>query len=106
MSIGRVAVIGGGIAGATSALRLAQRGHEVVLTERSDHLGGLVVSFEVGGTPLECFYHHVFPHETHVIALIDELGLSHKLDWRPSSIGILTPGTLWPFTSPVDLLRF
>jgi protoporphyrinogen oxidase len=103
---GRVAVIGGGIAGATAALRLAQRGHEVVLTERSDHLGGLVVSFEVAGTPLECFYHHVFPHEKHVIALIDELGLLEKLDWRPSSVGILTGGTLWPFTSPGDLLRF
>ena len=102
----RVAVIGGGIAGATTALRLAQRGHEVVLTERSDHLGGLVVSFQVGGTPLECFYHHVFPHEKHVIGLIDELGLSAKLDWRPSTVGILTEGRLWPFTSPVDLLRF
>src|SRR5205823_5440589 len=73
---------------------------------RSDHLGGLVVSFEVGGTPLECFYHHVFPHERHVIGLIDELGLTAKLDWRPSSVGVLTPGRLWPFTTPGDLLRF
>jgi len=102
----RVVVVGGGVAGATTALRLAQRGHDVVLTERSERLGGLVVSFEVGSTPLECFYHHVFPHESHIIALVDELGLSAKLDWRPSSVGVLTPGHLWPFTTPGDLLRF
>jgi len=103
---GRVVVVGGGIAGATAALRLAGRGHDVVLTERSDRLGGLVVSFEVGGTPLECFYHHVFPHEHHIVGLVDELGLGAKLDWRPSTVGVLTGGRLWPFTSPVDLLRF
>ncbi|HEV3351745.1 MAG TPA: NAD(P)/FAD-dependent oxidoreductase [Acidimicrobiales bacterium] len=102
----RVVVVGGGIAGATVALRLAQRGHDVVLTERSERLGGLVVSFEVAGTPLECFYHHVFPHERHIRALIDELGLGSKLDWRPSTVGVLTGGRLWPFTSPGDLLRF
>jgi len=102
----RVVVVGGGIAGAVTALRLAQRGHEVVLTERSDHLGGLVVSFGVAGTPLECFYHHVFPHERHVISLIDELGLGSRFEWRPSTVGVLTGGRLWPFTSPVDLLRF
>ena len=50
-----------------------------------DRLGGLVVSFEVGGTPLECFYHHVFPHEHHIVGLVDELGLGAKLDWRPST---------------------
>ncbi|MBV9410087.1 MAG: NAD(P)/FAD-dependent oxidoreductase [Acidimicrobiia bacterium] len=103
---GRVVVVGGGIAGATTALRLAQAGHDVVLTERSERLGGLVVSFEVAGTPLECFYHHVFPHESDVIGLVDELGLAAKLDWRPSSVGVLTPGRLWPFTTPGDLLRF
>jgi heterodisulfide reductase subunit A len=33
-------VLGGGIAGLTAALELAEGGHPVVLVERSDHLGG------------------------------------------------------------------
>jgi protoporphyrinogen oxidase len=102
----RVAVIGGGIAGAAAALRLSQAGAEVVLCERSPALGGLVVSFEVGGTPLECFYHHVFPHETHIIDLIHELGLGDRLGWYRSSVGVFTGGRVWPFTSATDLLRF
>lgn len=102
----RAAVVGGGIAGATAALRLAEAGHEVVLLESGDRLGGLVVSFEVGGTPLECFYHHVFPHETHIRALVDELGLTRQLAWLPSTMGVMTAGRLWPFTTPLDILRF
>ena len=101
-----MAVIGGGIGGCAAALELARAGHEVVLCERSTALGGLVVSFAVGGTPLECFYHHVFPHEAEIIGLVDELGLTPKLAWLPSSVGVYAEGRVWPFTSPVDLMRF
>jgi protoporphyrinogen oxidase len=101
-----VAVIGGGIAGATAALRLAEAGVDVTVLESSDRLGGLVVSFSVGGTSLECFYHHVFPHEQDMLALIEELGLGSSFEFLRSTVGILAEGRLWPFTSPVDLLRF
>ena len=102
----RVVVIGGGIGGATAALRLRQAGADVVLLEAAARLGGLVASFEVNGTPLECFYHHVFPHERAIRGLVDEMGLTARLDWRTSSIGVYTGGRVWPFTTPVDLLRF
>ncbi len=102
----RVVVIGGGIGGAAAALRLRQSGAEVVLLESGPALGGLVVSFGVAGTPLECFYHHVFPHEQDIVGLIDELGLTSRLDWLPSTVGVFTGGRVWPFTTPMDLLRF
>ncbi|HVW81541.1 MAG TPA: NAD(P)/FAD-dependent oxidoreductase [Mycobacteriales bacterium] len=101
-----VVIVGGGIAGAAAALRLAEHGREVILFEAGERLGGLVVSFEVGGTPLECFYHHIFPHESHIRGLIDELGLTRRLEWLPSTMGVLTGGRLWPFTTPLDILRF
>ncbi|HEV2369765.1 MAG TPA: FAD-dependent oxidoreductase, partial [Acidimicrobiales bacterium] len=103
---GHVAIIGGGIAGCATALRLADDGYSVSLLERSPQLGGLLVSFSVGGTPLECFYHHIFPHEQDIIDLIGSLGLGEHLEWRDSSTGVLTDGRIWPFTSPADLLRF
>ncbi len=102
----RVVVVGGGIGGAGAALHLRRAGVEVVVVERTEHLGGLVVSFEVAGTPLECFYHHVFPHETDIVELIRRLGLGDKLGWFRSSVGVLREGRVWPFTSAGDLLRF
>ena len=102
----KVVVIGGGIGGATAALRLAQSGAEVVVVERASELGGLVVSLAIGGTHIERFYHHVFPHEHEIIALIEELGLGPRLEWFRSSVGMLMDGEVWPFVSPVDLLRF
>ena len=102
----RAVVIGGGIGGASAALQLARVGAQVVLVERGERLGGLVASFEVGGTPLECFYHHVFPHEREIQGLLAELGLGDRLGWYPSSVGIYTAGRVWPFTTPADLLRF
>jgi protoporphyrinogen oxidase len=102
----RAVVIGGGVGGASAALRLADAGMEVVLVERSEHLGGLVVSLEVGGTPIERFYHHIFPHEHEIIGLIDQMGLAPRLEWIQSTVGMLLDGHIWPFVSPVDLLRF
>ena len=39
----KVLVIGGGPAGITAATTLVSRGHQVILCEQSDHLGGLLV---------------------------------------------------------------
>jgi protoporphyrinogen oxidase len=105
-ALNRVVVIGGGIAGASAARTLARRGSEVVLVERGPSLGGLVVSFEIAGTPLECFYHYVVPGEEDIQALIADFGLGHRLEWFTSTVGMLLDGRIWPFTSPLDLLRF
>ncbi len=102
----RIAVIGGGVGGAAAARKLAMNGASVTLIERSPAIGGLVVSFDVAGTPLECFYHHIFPHEHEIIGLIDELGLTPKLDWFDSNMGVLVDGKIWPFTSPIHLIKF
>ncbi|MHB8340924.1 MAG: FAD-dependent oxidoreductase, partial [Mycobacteriales bacterium] len=106
MAATRVAVIGGGIGGASAALRLARAGADVLLVEAGPELGGLVASLDVGGTPLERFYHHVFPQERSIAALIAELGLTDRLAWCASSVGVLTASGLRPFTTPADLLRF
>ncbi|HEY8173697.1 MAG TPA: FAD-dependent oxidoreductase, partial [Dehalococcoidia bacterium] len=102
----KVVVIGGGVAGMTSAYRLMQQGHDVALYEASPYLGGLVRTFEVGGNRLEAYYHHIFTSDTTIIRLIEELGLGNELEWIESKVGWYAEGKIYNFVSPLDLLRF
>ena len=102
----RVAIVGGGVAGLTAAYRLLQGGHDVALYEAGPELGGLVRTFEAGGEPLECFYHHIFTTDTTIVDLINELGLGERLVWKDSKVGFYRDGRIWPFVTPLDLLRF
>lgn len=101
-----VGIIGGGVAGLTAAYRLLQGGYGVHLFEAGPSLGGLVRTFEVGGEPVECFYHHLFTTDTAAIRMIQELGLGDRLLWRPSTVGVFYRDRIYPFVTPLDLLRF
>ena len=102
----RIAVLGGGAAGLTAAQELLRLGHQVLLFERSGHLGGQLRTVDIEGTPLECFYHHIFTNDTIIEGLIDELGLGEKLRWVPSRVGFFCNGRVWDFVTPADLLLF
>lgn len=102
----RYAVIGGGAAGCTLAWHLTRNGHEVHLYEREKGLGGLASDIPFGRTRLDRFYHHIFTSDTHVQAFAERLGLAGKLHWCESSVGFEHQGTCYPFTTPLDLLRF
>jgi protoporphyrinogen oxidase len=101
-----VGIIGGGVAGLTAAYRLLQKGCRIRLFEAGPSMGGLVRTFKIGGEPIECFYHHVFTTDTATVRLIQELGLGDRLTWRPSTVGIFYDGRIYPFVTPIDLLRF
>ena len=102
----KVGVIGGGAAGLSAAFELVKKGHQAHVFERAPFLGGQASTFEVGGGRLERGYHHLFMSDTHMVDLIHELGLGHKLAWIESKVGFYHGGKIWKFTSPVDLLRF
>jgi protoporphyrinogen oxidase len=103
----RYAVVGGGVLGLTAGLRLAQRGHEVVVVERSTVPGGLASSFEVvPGAWLERFYHHIFRTDRAAVALIEELGLGGHLRWHRPVSTVMVDGVPRQLDSPGSLLAF
>lgn len=105
-SLGRIAIVGGGIAGLAAAYQLAKRGAAVTLYESSAECGGLGASFEFQGQRLEKFYHCMLPTDGSLLPLLDELGIRDRVYWGASSLGYLSNGTLSPLNSPLDLLRF
>ena len=102
----RVGIIGGGAAGLSAAFELMKKGHQAHVYERAPFLGGQASTFDVGGGRLERGYHHLFMSDTHMVDLIHELGLGHKLAWIESKVGFYHGGKIWKFASPMDLLKF
>jgi protoporphyrinogen oxidase len=103
----KIAIIGGGFAGLGAAYALAGRkSAEIELFESSPEFGGLAGVFPVGGTHLETYYHHLFPTNSAIISLANNLGVRDKLFFKKARTGTFYDGKLYPFTSPVDILRF
>lgn len=102
----RYGIVGAGAAGCTLAWHLTRNGHDVHIFEKWDGLGGLAASIPFGNTQLDRFYHHIFTSDTHIQVFAERLGLKDKLLWCDSTVGFEHQGKLYPFTTPVDLLRF
>ncbi len=106
MSAIRAIVIGGGPAGLKAAQVLARAGVQVTVLESSPVLGGLASSFDVEGVSIERYYHFICRGDDHLVDTLRELGLEHRLHWRSSRMAYFVDGALYPFLTPLELLRF
>lgn len=78
-----VVVIGGGLAGITAALRLADAGRDVTLLEAKPRLGGLTQSFRRGNLTVDNGQHVFMRCCTSYRALLDRLGVTHLTALQP-----------------------
>jgi protoporphyrinogen oxidase len=102
----RAIVIGGGPAGMKAAHVLQKGGASVTLLEGAPVLGGLASSFDVQGVRIERYYHFICRGDDDLVETLAEVGLSSRLHWRGSRMAYFVDGTLYPFLTPVELLRF
>ena len=103
---GRVAVIGGGIAGLAAAHHVERAGGAVTVFEASDQLGGLGTFFRYEDIDMERFYHVMLPSDRELLALLEEFGLSDRPYWTDSSFAMMYNQVVFPLNNPLDLLRF
>ncbi len=106
MSAQRAVVIGGGPAGLKAAHVLTKAGVAVTLLESGPILGGLASSFEVQGTRIERYYHFICKGDDDLVETLDDLGLRARLRWKDSRMAHFVDGRLYPFLTPLELLRF
>jgi hydroxysqualene dehydroxylase len=89
----RVAVIGGGLAGITAALRCADGGAQVTLFEGRPRLGGLTHSFKRGDLEVDNGQHVFLRCCTAYLGLLDRLGVGGGVAvQRRLAIPIVSPG--------------
>ncbi|MEN8171856.1 MAG: NAD(P)/FAD-dependent oxidoreductase [Chloroflexota bacterium] len=104
----RIAIIGAGYAGLSAAYDLARAGHEITILEASDQVGGLASGFKDPdwAWSVEKFYHHWFASDEHMLGLIDDLELRHKVRF-PRPFTVLMHNEKWyPFDSITQALLF
>jgi protoporphyrinogen oxidase len=106
MSTARIGIIGGGYAGLTAAYELQKLGHHVTVLEKYGTWGGQAATLPLLDTRIEYFYHHLFGSDSHILGLMDELGISDRLRWIESKVGWFSDGQIYDLVSPMDLIRF
>ncbi|HEX5036439.1 MAG TPA: hydroxysqualene dehydroxylase HpnE [bacterium] len=108
-----VLIVGGGFAGLSAGVELANRGHQVTLIERRGHLGGRAYSFKdpVSGATLDNGQHILMGCYKDTLAFLKTIGTLDKLKFQSNlAVDFAAPGiaestfrTL-PLPSPLHLL--
>lgn len=101
-----IIVIGGGIAGLAAAHNLSKDNYNVTLIESNAQLGGLGTYFNHNGNWIDKFYHCQMPTDEPLLKLIDDVGLTEMLYWKPTRMGFIVDGKRYSFNTPLDLLKF
>lgn len=78
----------------------------MTILEAAPAFGGLASSFHLDGHPIERFYHFICRSDQHLIRFLRDLGLGAKLHWQETRTAFFHNGRLYPFGTPLDLLRF
>jgi protoporphyrinogen oxidase len=105
-SEGKIAVLGGGITGLTSAFYLLRAGADVTVIEGAHQLGGLASYFNFGAFWWDKFYHCILTSDGPLLQLLDELQLTSKLRWTPTKVGFFADEELYSMSSSLDFLKF
>lgn len=102
----RIAVLGAGPMGLAVAYQLARDGHEPIIFEADDRIGGMTASFDFSGLEIERYYHFHCISDHAFLRILDELKLSNKLTWVSTKMGYWYKGRVQPWGNPLALLKF
>ena len=102
----RIAIIGAGFTGLTAALRLSQKGHQVIIFEKEEKAGGLAGGFKKTDWdwPLDFFYRHLFSNDQTAKKLLKEIGV--EILWSKPKTSIFKNNQIYRFDSPISILSF
>lgn len=105
-SVQRIAVIGAGPMGLAVAYQLALDGHQPVVFEADDRVGGMTATFDFNGLEIERYYHFHCTSDEAFLVLLGELGLSDRMRWVETKMGYWFRNRVQPWGNPLALLRF
>jgi protoporphyrinogen oxidase len=92
--------------GLAVAYQLAKDGHEPVIFEADDRVGGMTATFDFNGLEIERYYHFHCISDHAFLAMLDELNIAHKMHWVETKMGYWYQNRLQAWGNPLALLSF
>lgn len=102
----RIAVLGAGPMGLAVAYQLAKDGHEPVVFEADDRVGGMTATFDFNGLEIERYYHFHCTSDHAFLELLGELNIQDNMHWVETKMGYWYENRLQPWGNPLALLSF
>ena len=102
----KIAVIGAGIMGLSTAYYLSKEGHSVEVFESGNKIGGMAAHFDFDGLDIERYYHFHCTSDYDYFELLKEFNLENRLHWVSTKMGFWFQNRLQPWGNPIALLKF
>jgi protoporphyrinogen oxidase len=102
----RIAVLGAGPMGLAVAYQLARDGHQPIVFEADDRVGGMTAAFDFSGLTIERYYHFHCISDHAFLTILAELGIADKMRWVETKMGYWYQERLQPWGNPLALLKF
>lgn len=102
----RIAVLGAGPMGLAVAYQLARDGHQPIVFEADDRVGGMTAVFDFNGLDIERYYHFHCISDTEFLQVLNELGIANEMRWVETRMGYFYQGRLHAWGNPLALLKF
>ncbi len=83
----RIAVIGAGASGLSTAYELQKLGFDVDVYEKSKELGGLAGAITLSKGKVDSFYHHLFKSDAYILDFLKKNNLLSKVKFRKTTTG-------------------
>src|ERR1035437_4579021 len=96
----RIAVLGAGPMGLAVAYQLVKDGHQPVIFEADDRVGGMTAAFDFAGLQIERYYHFHCISDQAFLAILDELGLADKMHWVETKMSFYYQQKVVPWGNP------
>jgi len=102
----KIAVLGAGPMGLAVAYQLTLDGHQPVVFEADDRVGGMTACFDFNGIQIERYYHFHCISDSGFLRILQELGIADKMRWVETRMGYWYQNRLQAWGNPVALLKF
>lgn len=92
--------------GLAVAYQLAKDGHEPVVFEADDRVGGMTATFDFNGLEIERYYHFHCISDHAFLTMLEELNIQEKMHWVETKMGYWYQNKLQAWGNPLALLSF